>query len=131
METTDLKARLIALLHEGSEIQQAFIATLPSEESDASGTPERWSAKDLVAHLTSWKARRLLQLDAVMRGEAAPRFDLDETNARMWDEQQRRSWDDILAEEARVAPEMANHIERMLVSDLTEKGLEPAARRRS
>lgn len=132
METADLKARLVALLHEGSEIQQAYVAVLPAAERDAIGTPERWSAKDLVAHLTSWKARRLRQLDAVLRGEEAPHFDLDETNARAWDEQQRRSWDDILAEEARVAPAMAGCIERMSVADLTAMDryplpLQPAA----
>jgi tetratricopeptide (TPR) repeat protein len=38
---------------------------------------------------------------------------------RAWDEQQRRSWDDVLAEEARVAPELAARIERLSVSDLT------------
>ncbi len=132
METGDLKARLVALLREGNEIQQAYVAVLSVEERDATGTPERWSSKDLVAHLTGWKARRLLQLDAVLRGEEAPVFDLDETNARTWDEQQRRSWDDILAEEARVAPAMAGCIERMPVADLTAMDryplpLQPAA----
>jgi tetratricopeptide (TPR) repeat protein len=132
METADLKARLVALLREGGEIQRAYVAVLSAAERDAIGAPERWSAKDLVAHLTSWKARRLLQLDAVLRGELEPRFDLDETNAQTWDEQQRRSWDDILAEEARVAPAMAGCIERMSVADLTAMDryplpLQPAA----
>lgn len=119
METTDLKARLMTLLREGSRIQQAYVAGLSAAEREATGAPEHWSAKDLVAHLTSWKARRLLQLDAVTRGEAAPVFDLNETNARAWDEQQRRTWDDILAEEARVTSALAARIERMPVADLT------------
>ncbi|HEU0028410.1 MAG TPA: DinB family protein [Ktedonobacterales bacterium] len=132
METADLKARLVALLHEGSDLQRAFVAVLSAGERDATGTPERWSAKDLVAHLTSWKARRLRQLDAVLGGEEPPRFDLDETNAQTWDEQQRRAWDDILADEARVAQEMAARVERMSVADLTAMDryplpLQPAA----
>jgi len=132
METADLTARLVALLREGSAIQQAYAAGLSAAEREAMGTPQHWSAKDLVAHLTGWKARRLQQLDAVLRGEAAPEFDLDETNARSWDEEQRRSWNDVLAEEARVAPELAARIERMSVSDLTAMDryplpLQPAA----
>ncbi|MGE5334443.1 MAG: TPR end-of-group domain-containing protein [Nitrososphaerota archaeon] len=132
MQTSDLKARLKALLRAGSAIQQAYVAGLTSGEREAKGTPEHWSAKDLVTHLTGWKSRRLLQLDAILRGERAPEFDLDETNARAWEEEQRRSWDDILAEEARVAPELAARIERMPESDLTALGryplpLQPAA----
>lgn len=132
METPDLTARLVALLREGSAIQQAYVAELSAAEREATGTSLHWSAKDLVAHLTGWKARRLQQLDAVLRGEPAPVFDLDETNARAWEEEQRRSWDDVLAEEARVAPELAARIERMAVSDLTAMDryplpLQPAA----
>jgi tetratricopeptide (TPR) repeat protein len=119
MATDDLSSRLVALLREGSVIQLAYVAGLSSAEREAPGTPQRWSAKDLVAHLTGWKARRLLQLEAVLRGEAAPEFDMDETNARAWEEQQRRSWDDVLAEEAGVAPEMAACIERMMPAELT------------
>lgn len=119
METADLKARLVSLLREGSAIQQAYVAELSTDEREAMGTPQRWSAKDLIAHLTNWKVLRLQQLDAALRGEAAPVFDLDETNARLWGEQQHRSWDDILTEEARVAPELAARIERMSISDLT------------
>jgi tetratricopeptide (TPR) repeat protein len=119
MENADLKSRLVALLREGNDIQQAFVAVLSAEERDAIGTPERWSAKDLAAHLTSWKARRLRQLDAVLRGETPPVFDMDETNARTWDELQRRTWDDILTEEARVIEGLAACVERMSVADLT------------
>ncbi len=119
METVELKARLVALLQAGHAIQQEYVVALSAAEREATGTPERWSAKDLVAHLTSWKARRLLQLDTVLRGEVAPVFDLEETNARAWDEQQRRSWEDILAEEARVAPALVARIDGLPASDLT------------
>lgn len=132
METADLSARLVALLHAGSAVQQAFVAGLSVAEREALGTPVRWSAKDLVAHLTGWKTRRLQQLDAVLRGEAAPVFDMDETNARTWDEQQRRPWEDISAEEARIAPALVACIERMSESDLSAMDcyplpLQPAA----
>lgn len=132
METADLTTRLVTLLRAGSAVQQAYVAGLSVAEREALGTPERWSAKDLVAHLTGWKTRRLQQLDAVLRGEAAPVFDLDETNARTWDEQQRRPWEDILAEEARIAPALVACIERMPETDLIAMGryplpLQPAA----
>ncbi len=125
METSDLKARIVALLHQGSDRQQAFVAGLSAAERDATGTPSRWSAKDLIAHLTSWKARRLLQLDAVTRGEEPPQFDMDETNARTWNEEQRRPWEDVLAEEARVVPALVAHAERMSETDLSDPNRYP------
>ncbi len=132
METADLATRLVALLRAGNAIQQAYVAGLSTAEREMTGTPEHWSAKDLVAHLTGWKARRLLQLDAVLRGAPAPEFDLDETNARAWDEQRHRSWEDILAEEARIAPALVGRIEGMSASDLAAMDryplpLQPAA----
>jgi tetratricopeptide (TPR) repeat protein len=120
MEIAELRARIVGYIQAGHNMQEAFVATLTENERQADGTWERWSAKDLIAHITSWKSRRLITLDAIAGGEAVPVFNMDETNARTWEEQQLRSWDDVLAEEARVVPALIAHVERLSGDDLTE-----------
>jgi tetratricopeptide (TPR) repeat protein len=121
MKVTELRARIVGYIHTGHNVQEAFVATLTEDERQAEGTRERWSAKDVVAHVTSWKSRRLLSLDAIARGEEVPVFDMDGTNAQTWEEQHRRSWEDVLAEEVRVVPALIAHVERLSADDLTER----------
>jgi tetratricopeptide (TPR) repeat protein len=121
METAELKARIVGYIQVGHNVQEAFVATLTEDQRQADGTWERWSAKDVIAHVTSWKARRLLALDAIARGKEVPVFDMDETNAQTWEEQQRRSWDDVLAEEARVVPALIAHVQQLAADDLTQR----------
>lgn len=122
----DLKARLVEVMREGGRVQQAYVAALSAEERAATGTPARWSAKDLVAHLTAWKARRLRQMEAVTRGEAAPALPIQETNEATWDELAGQSWHDALAEEARVTAALAALVEGMAEADLLATGRYPS-----
>lgn len=118
MATQTLNARLDALMRAGSELQHAFIDELTSTERAETRTFEQWAAKDLVAHLVAWKARRLLQLEAATRGEPTPLFDNDETNERTWAELSDQTWEAILAEDTRVLPALEAVVERMSVDDL-------------
>lgn len=118
MDASDLRARLVGLLHAGHDLQEAYVATLSPEERDATGAPDRWSPKDLVAHMTAWKARRLQQVEAVRRGLAAPAFPIQETNEATWDELHGQTWDEILAVEARVTAALAELVEGMSDTDL-------------
>jgi tetratricopeptide (TPR) repeat protein len=118
MATQTLNARLVALMRAGSELQRAFIDQLTPAERAETGSFERWDAKDLVAHLVAWKARRRLQLEAATRGDPTPLFANDETNERTWAELSDQTWDAILAEETRVLPELEAVVERMSVDEL-------------
>lgn len=116
--STDLQRRLIALLRAGSALQTDYTAGLTPEERDAIGQPARWSAKDLAAHMTAWKARRLRQLEAVIAGGDAPALAIQETNDATWDELAGQSWEEIAAEEARVIPALSALIGAMSDADL-------------
>lgn len=116
--SADLKARLVGTLREGQRVQMGYVEFLSVEERVAKGTPARWAAKDLVAHLTAWKARRLRQLEAVTRGEAADVLPIQQTNDATWEELAGRTWEAILAEEARVTAALVALVEGMSEADL-------------
>ena len=58
------KARLLDVLSFAHQQEMAFIDTLPDDERAASGAPDQWSAKDMMAHLATWKLRLLDRLQA-------------------------------------------------------------------
>src|SRR5262245_16239704 len=78
----DLKQRLLALIAEAREEQLAFIVGLSALERATVGIAERWSAKDLLAHIGAWWDRQGGRLAGVARGEQPDTFDWsDEENA--------------------------------------------------
>jgi hypothetical protein len=63
---------LLGLLRQAHRTQNAFFQQLPAAELSATGTPEVWSAKDHVAHLTFWRRRLTLRLQAILHHEPQP-----------------------------------------------------------
>jgi Protein of unknown function (DUF1706) len=63
---------LLDLLRQAHHHQNAFFQQLPAAELSATGTPELWSAKDHVAHLTFWRQRLTLRLQAILHHEPQP-----------------------------------------------------------
>lgn len=55
MANTAFKPRLIELLLQMHARQQELVRDLSDQQREASGTPEHWSAKDLIAHITAWQ----------------------------------------------------------------------------
>jgi hypothetical protein len=66
------KPLLLDLLRQAHNSQNAFFQQLPAAELAQSGTPDCWSAKDHVAHLTFWRRRLTLYLQAIVNHEPQP-----------------------------------------------------------
>jgi tetratricopeptide (TPR) repeat protein len=97
----DLKLRLFDLLERAYQEEQVFVQGLSDEERSAGGTPEQWSAKDMIAHIAAWKERAAQVLAALRSGEPGPGFDgLDRINARIFEEHQNPTWSDVLSRSA-------------------------------
>jgi len=93
-----LKQKLLGVLERTYEEEQALVANLSDEERSAIGTYEQWSAKDLMAHIAAWKEKRAQSTAATSRGEPAPvERDYEEVNAEIFEANQDRSWDEVLA----------------------------------
>lgn len=115
----ELKVEILDLIQRAHEEEQAFAARLPDEERATIGTLERWSAKDLVAHMMVWQERLAQNIHAGSRGETPPAVgDVDQANAEIFEANRNRSWGDILAYAARAYGSLAETVHAMRDGDL-------------
>ncbi len=91
------KERLLDVLRYAHQQEIAFIDRLTPEQRDAVGRGDDWSAKDVIAHLSAWKARLLDRAQAAARGEKIPRDERsdDEINAEIYREHELKSWSEV------------------------------------
>lgn len=96
MNKISLQSSLLALLHQARKAELAWISTLSETEYETNGTPERWSAKNLLAHIAAWKRRGAERLDLIERGETPPQLDsLEQFNEKIFTTSQDRSWQEL------------------------------------
>jgi hypothetical protein len=73
------------------------VAELTPAERGASGAPDDWSAKDLVAHVATWRERGAADLDSAVRGELPPEAEeFDEANRAIFEETRGLAWEEVL-----------------------------------
>ena len=75
LPTTELKARLAALLRQGHADERAFGETLTQAERERVGTVDAWAPKEIIAHLGYWRERESERAQARARGEDGPALD--------------------------------------------------------
>jgi hypothetical protein len=56
MGEESLKAKTVALIRRGRQLERETVAALSPTQRDAVGTAERWAIKDKVVHVNAWKA---------------------------------------------------------------------------
>ncbi len=95
--------KLLSLLKLAYEEEQKLYARLDENERSLSGKLEQWSAKDIMAHIASWKEFTISDITAALRGENPEvRGDLDRINAAIYEANKNKSWGDILTQLERV-----------------------------
>ena len=113
------KPVLLDLLQQAQISQNSFFQQLPPAELTAIGTPECWSAKDHVAHMTFWRQRLVLRLQAIIQQAPQPAFeDFEQLNPAIFEEYRYHSWSTLLSESDQAYAELVS-----LVSHLTEEDL--------
>ncbi len=91
-----LTEKLLILLKLAYEEEQKFYARLDENERSSTGNLEQWSAKDMMAHIASWKEYTVSDITAALRGKNPEvRGDLDRINAAIYEENRNKSWEDI------------------------------------
>jgi len=76
--------------------QRDFIAQLPEAERAVVGTPDRWSAKDMLAHTAFWTNHRLANFEAKARGEATTVYeDYERQNQVIFARYRDTPWDEV------------------------------------
>jgi hypothetical protein len=85
---------LIALAAYSRTIEGEFTAELSPAERAAVGQPDAWAAKDIVAHVATWRADGAAELEAVHRGPLPPELEeFDEANRAIFDRNHDLPWD--------------------------------------
>ena len=69
MQTPSTKSQLHQLVEESHQRQLAQVDALTPAEREATGTPQHWSAKDILAHVLYWKERLAERLEAAKSSE--------------------------------------------------------------
>ena len=116
----DRKPRLIELNAKAYTEEHTFIAGLSGEERAASGSLQRWCARDVIAHNASWKNRMAENLLAIAQGKLTQRVeDYNHDNAEFYKIHCQKTWEEVL-----VFADQAYLALQDQVGALSETGLE-------
>ncbi len=92
-----LKENLIALIERAEAEEINFVAGLDLAALNDPGAPDRWSARDTIAHNAAWKDRMAEIIEVGRRGEVVPETgDTDTINAGFYEKYSRMPWDDVV-----------------------------------
>lgn len=120
MNTPSFQAFLLDLLRQAQIRQNAFFQGLPPGELEIIGEPGFWSAKDHVAHLTFWRQRLTLQLQAHLRNAPQPDIEpFEQLNPIIFEENRYRSCSEILTESEQAYSDLIAATEQLSDEDLT------------
>ncbi|HEY4388764.1 MAG TPA: DinB family protein [Ktedonobacteraceae bacterium] len=115
------KPLLLDFLRQAQINQNAFFQQLPPAELEIVGTPEMWSAKDHVAHMTFWRQHLVSRLQAIIREEAQPeKENFEELNPLIFEEHRYRPWSILLSESDQVYAELIELASQLTENDLTD-----------
>lgn len=121
MREAHVKASLLDLLRLARAAEETLVAGLTDTERAEVGTLERWSAKDVIAHIAEWKRRRAQGYVAAARGEEVNFNDeFDAENARIFAEHAGQSWSEVLGGADRALDELLASVGALSEEDLTD-----------
>jgi hypothetical protein len=114
---------LTGLLDRARFAEDGMVAGLSLAERSAAGTLDRWAAKDLIAHVTSWHANLVEMLEAVLRGETPPpRPDVHQANARTFEENAAKPWEQVLADAGAASERLRALLPQLSDKDMLDPG---------
>jgi len=118
-----MKTIILDLLQQGHLTEAAFVQALDETERTAIGTPELWSAKDHLAHMTFCLHQNLIQkVTAILQQQEVPprEASVDQMNARVFAEHQLRPWSEIHANFEQVYADLIQLAERLSEADVMD-----------
>ena len=123
MTTQPMKTIILDLLQQSHQASAEFVQALDEDERTAIGTPERWSAKDHLAHMTYCLHQNVIQkvIAILQQQEVPPReASVAQMNARVFAEYQFRPWEDVLANFEHVYVDLIGLAARLSEADLMD-----------
>jgi hypothetical protein len=130
----DLRADLVAMLQALRAAEREILSRIPPEALLTPMPGDRWSPKDVQAHLAAWRrieARRLLAAArgaAPAPGDPLPEDDVDTANERLYLERATREWEAVRNEAEQSVAELITAIglasvDQLCQCDVTAAGI--------
>ena len=124
MNDSLMKPRILELLRFAHEEEQELMGTLSEAERNATGTAERWSAKDFLVNIMTWKELQTQKLAMAVRGETPPEWrDMQVVNAingRAREKYRDVSFQDVQQEAGRIYAALVAQVESMSEEELND-----------
>jgi hypothetical protein len=105
MEEGMTRVRLLGLMREGRASLEGLVSQVGGVRTDQPSSLERWSLKDIVAHISAWERYMIAWLEGDARGELPElpgpdmvEVDVDRFNARVYAEWRNEPFEAVLAE---------------------------------
>ena len=94
----DQKERLLDLLQRACDAEQALAASLSEAERCAAGAADKWTARDVLAHLAFWKEHLAQSIAAALKGLPAPGIeDYESANRQTFEAHCADAWEQVCA----------------------------------
>jgi DinB superfamily len=118
-----MKTIILDLLRAAHRASTAFVQALDETERAAIGTPQRWSAKDHLAHMTYCLHQNLIgKVNGIREQQEVPprEANVDQMNARVFEEHKLRPWSEIHATFEHVYADLIGLAERLSEAELQD-----------
>jgi uncharacterized damage-inducible protein DinB len=117
-------AELLARIRRDRAGLDAALEGLSADQQTEPSLDAGWSVKDVLAHISAWERICTRWLEAVESGESPSRpevADLDDTNARLYDEAKERALTAVLGESRASYAALIATVERLPDTALNDK----------
>jgi hypothetical protein len=110
------RERLMVTMTRNWDALLASFDGLSEDELVRPGVVEAWSVKDILAHITTWEEEGLHHLPTVAQGKKPPTYasqygSLDGFNALKYEENSKRSLDEVLARLPEVHQQVLDYLD--------------------
>ena len=108
------------------EEESALVEKLSEKEYAEIGIFKKWSAKDIIAHNSFWKLRRLQAIKDAINHESPEKIEnYDEINIKVFEENKNNSWDNIINYSCKAYKTLAKVVSAVSNEDLTNSQTMP------
>lgn len=117
----DIRQTLIDLLQRAYQDTLVYFAALPKSELEASGQPEEWQPKDLLAHIVEWQAITSYRLASARQGETPTVYsDVDAKNNEIFLQYRSFAYLDILVHAEEIIEDITDQLRTFPLADLMD-----------
>ncbi len=122
----DFKSKLLILIEWTYKEEKEFVKSLTEEEQKETGKFEKWSAKDIIAHNTFWKNKRLQDIKTALKGNLPTSTeDYNEINKEVFEENKNKLWDEISDNFNEAYQKLIKTVSAASIDDLTNEKTNP------